>query len=254
MTKIYQFTCRTDNFGVLVHDPESGTTIAIDAPEEAPIRNALAAMGWQLTDILVTHHHGDHTGAISALKQSFAVQVIAPASEAENIPDVDQRLCDGDQITLGPFAIQAIETPGHTLGHLCYWFHDQRLLFAGDTLFCLGCGRVFEGTKAQMFSSLKRLEALPDDTLVYCGHDYTKTNAAFAQYVDPANRALQDRVSDVSQLIARREASLPTTLGQERATNPFLRPHDPAIRQQLGLEKASDLDVFSALRDLKDRF
>lgn len=254
MTEIHQFICRSDNFGVLLHDSESGTTIAVDAPEDAAIRAALDLKGWQLTDILVTHHDVDHTAAIPALKDAFGATVTAPASEAGKIPNVDQKLRDGDQISLGPFTIKAIETPGHTLGHLCYWLADEHLLFSGDTLFSLGCGRVFESTKSEMFSSLKRFDPLPDDTLIYCGHDYTMANAAFAQHVDPKNKALQDRAIEVAEQRARGQASLPTTLGQERATNPFLRADDAAIRAQLGLAEATDLEVFTALRTLKDQF
>lgn len=246
--------CRSDNFGVLVHDPDGGSTIAIDAPEEAPMRQALDEQGWTLTDILITHHHGDHVAAVSALKAAFGAKVTAPASEAAKIPDVDQRLVDGERFSLGSIDFEAIETPGHTLGHLCYYLAQPGVLFAGDTLFSLGCGRVFEGTKDQMFASLQRFSALPDETLVYCGHEYTEANAKFCMSVDPNNAALQARAQDIKALREQGLATLPTTLGLERATNPFLRSDDPALSAHLGMAGAPPIEVFRELRSRKDQF
>ena len=167
------FLCLKDNYGVLVHDPASGATAAIDAPEAAPIEAALKATGWKLTDILVTHHHGDHTGGIAELKQKYKCRVVAPHAEAGKIPLVDETVSEGDKVSVGKLSANVIETPGHTAGHITYWFHADKLAFVGDTLFSIGCGRVIEGTPEMMWASLMKLRDLPDDTQVYCGHEYT---------------------------------------------------------------------------------
>jgi hydroxyacylglutathione hydrolase len=168
--QIRLFRCLSDNFGVLVHDPDTNATAAIDAPEAAPVETALKETGWTLTDILVTHHHADHTGGIDALKQKYRCRVVAPAGEAAKVPAVDETVREGDKVKVGKLSANVIETPGHTLGHIAYWFHGDKVAFVGDTLFSIGCGRVIEGTPAQMWESLKKLRDLPDDTAIYCGH------------------------------------------------------------------------------------
>ena len=184
------FLCLKDNFGVLLHDPESGATAAIDAPEAAAVEAALRATGWRLTDILVTHHHHDHTGGIEELKQRHRCRVVAPDAEADGIPEVDETVREGDLVRVGALAGRVIETPGHTAGHISYVFGSEKLVFVGDTLFSIGCGRVIEGTPEMMWQSLLKLRSLPDDTQIYCGHEYTQANIRFAKTIEPANAAL----------------------------------------------------------------
>ena len=248
------FLCRTDNFGVLLHDSETGATASIDAPEEQPILDALDRRGWTLTHILTTHHHQDHVAANLALKTRFEVMIIGPANEASKIPGIDMNIGGDGRFDFAGHPVHVYETPGHTAGHICYYFPRQKLLFAADTLFALGCGRLFEGTAAQMWASLQKLMALPDDTSVYFGHEYTLSNARFALTVDPENTALKDRAAEIEQLRQQGGFTAPTTIGDEKRTNPFLRPHDPGIRAQLGMESATDAEVFAEIRRRKDQF
>lgn len=252
--QVEQFMCRSDNFGVLIHDPESGATASIDAPEEAPIRAALERTGWQLTHILTTHWHEDHVKANEALKAAFGVEIHGPEAEKARVPGIDHPVSGGDGFTFGSEAVEVIDTPGHTAGHIAYHFPQSKLLFAGDTLFALGCGRLFECPADVMHASLSRLAALPGDTTVYCGHEYTLANARFAVSVDPDNAALQARLSEIEALRAKDKPTLPTTLALELETNPFLRAGDAAIRRHLGMESASDTEVFAEIRKRKDNF
>ena len=234
--------------------PASGRTASIDAPEEKAVRAALDEKGWTLTDILTTHHHGDHVEANEALKKAFGVEITGPKAEADRIPGIDRAVGEGDVLDFAGHRIEVIATPGHTLGHISYYFPQDGLLFAADTLFALGCGRIFEGTPDQMWESLKKLRALPDPTIVYCGHEYTLANARFAVTVDPDNLSLTTRARDIE---AQREAgrpTLPTTIGEEKVTNPFLRPDDAGIRSHLGMENATDAEVFAEIRRRKDNF
>ncbi len=194
---------------MLVHDPANGATAAIDAPEAAPVEAALKATGWKLSDILVTHHHADHTGGIAELKDRHKCRVVAPKAEAGKIPLVDETVCEGDEVSVGTLAANVIETPGHTAGHITYWFHGDRLAFAGDTLFSIGCGRVIEGTPEMMWASLKKLRDLPGDTKVYCGHEYTLANIKFAQTIEPGNAALQARAAQAAKQIAGKQWTIP---------------------------------------------
>jgi hydroxyacylglutathione hydrolase len=250
--EIEQFMCRSDNFGVLVHDPESGETAIIDAPEEAPILAAIDRTGWRPTLILTTHHHPDHVEANLALKTRFGLRIVGPKAEAARIPGIDDAVVEGDVISLGREPVHVIETPGHTAGHVSYHLPKSRVVFAADTLFALGCGRLFEGTPATMHASLRKLAALPAETAVYCGHEYTLSNARFALTVDPTNSALAERARHIEKLRAQDRPTLPTTIGEELATNPFMRPHDPGIRRNLGMESASDEAVFAEIRKRKD--
>lgn len=252
--EIELFSCRSDNFGVLLHDPASGATASIDAPEEKPILDALARRGWALTHILTTHHHNDHVEANVALKERFGLEIVGPAKEAARIPGIDRGVDEGDRFTFAGRPVDVIWTPGHTAGHICYHLPEDGLLFAADTLFALGCGRVFEGTAADMWSSLSKLAVLPDDTAVYFGHEYTLSNARFALTVDPGNAALAERAADIERQRAAGTFTAPTTIGVEKATNPFLRAADPGIRKALGMEGASDAEVFAEIRARKDRF
>jgi hydroxyacylglutathione hydrolase len=248
------FRCFQDNFGVLVHDPASGATASIDAPEAAPVEEALRATGWTLTDILVTHHHADHTGGIAALKERFKCRVTAPRKEAAKVPMVDVQVGEGDTITVGNLSARAIETPGHTLGQINYFFAADKLLFAGDTLFSIGCGRVIEGTPAQMWDSLLKLRALPDDTRLYCGHEYTAANIRFAKTIEPDNQALLAREQTVARQLAAGKPTLPATMGEEKAANPFLRADVPEVAKAVGLAGAPAWKVFAEIRERKNKF
>lgn len=252
--QIDQFMCRSDNFGVLVHDPKSGQTALIDAPEEAPILAAIERTGWKLTHILTTHHHADHVEANLALKARFGLTIVGPAAEAAKIPGIDRTVADGDSFAFGGETVRVIATPGHTAGHVTYHFPATGVAFAGDTLFALGCGRLFEAKPPVMHESLKKLAALPLETRVYCGHEYTLANARFALSVDPTNSALKERARLIEAQRGRGEPTLPTTIGAELSTNPFLRWHDPVIRRNLGMEGATDAEVFAEIRKRKDVF
>ncbi|KAB2870527.1 MAG: hydroxyacylglutathione hydrolase [Bauldia sp.] len=251
---IEQFTCRSDNFGVLVHDSEAGVTASIDAPEFGLIKDHLARRHWDLTDIFNTHHHGDHVEANLPLKQAFQCTITGPAGEGDKIPGIDRMVGQGDVFTFGTFEVHVIATPGHTLGHVSYFFPAAKVAFTADTLFALGCGRVFEGTPAMMWSSLEKLLALPDDTTVYCGHEYTQANARFALTIEPDNADLIARAHEIDDLRAAGKPTLPTSIGLEKRTNPFLRVNEPGIRRNLGMEDASPTEVFAEIRTRKDHF
>lgn len=252
--EIRQFLCLTDNYGVLVHAPETGATAAIDAPQAEPILAALAAENWSLTDILVTHHHADHVQGIAGLKAAFPnLRVTGPAKEASKIGGLDRAVEDGDTVFIGPHEAKVIAVPGHTLGHVAYWFQKDAVLFAGDTLFAMGCGRPFEAPPAILYRSLLKLAALPDETQIYCGHEYTLANARFALSVDPNNEALRRRAETVAALRAEGRLTLPTELRLEKATNPFLRVTQPEIQASLGFSGAEPAEVFAALRERKNR-
>jgi hydroxyacylglutathione hydrolase len=248
------FLCLKDNFGVLLHDPESGATAAIDAPEAAPIEAALRAKGWRLTDILVTHHHHDHTGGIAELKERHRCRIVAPAAEADGIPEVDEGVREGDLVRVGSLAGRVIETPGHTAGHISFVFAQQKLVFVGDTLFSIGCGRVIEGTPEMMWQSLLKLRGLPDDTQIYCGHEYTQANIHFAKTIEPDNAALLAREREVARLGADRQPTIPTTIGEEKAANPFLRADVPAVAKAVGLAGAPAWQAFAEIRERKNKF
>lgn len=252
--KIEHFMCRSDNFGVLAHDPDSGETALIDAPEEKPILEAVERTGWTPTTILTTHHHPDHVEANEALKKRFGLKIVGPEAEAAKIPGIDETVKEGDTVRIGGNVGAVIATPGHTAGHISYHFADAGIAFTADTLFALGCGRLFEGTPAAMRASLAKLAALPLETVVYFGHEYTQTNARFALSVDPTNSALKERAEKIDALRAAGKPTVPTTIGEEMATNPFMRWHDSAIRRNLGMENADDDAVFAEIRKRKDAF
>jgi hydroxyacylglutathione hydrolase len=248
------FLCLKDNFGVLVHDPASGATAAVDAPEAAPVEAALKATGWRLTDILVTHHHSDHTAGIAELKRHHGCHVTAPRNEAARIPKVDTMVGEGDVVSVGSLSARVIDTPGHTAGHISYWFDKDRLAFVGDTLFSIGCGRVIEGTPEMMWESLKKLRALPDDTQIYCGHEYTQANIRFARTVEPDNQALAARAAQVEKLLAKGDPTIPVTMGEEKAANPFLRADRPEVAASVGMAGQKAADVFAEIRARKNKF
>ena len=250
--EIAQFSCLSDNYGYLVHDATSGETACIDTPEAAPILAMLDRRGWQLTQIWNTHHHYDHAGNNLELKEKTGCTIIGPAGEADKIPGIDRAVDDGDIVHLGAHQAHILNVGGHTLGHIAY--HMKGHAFVGDSLFALGCGRVFEGTMAQMWSSLEKLNALPDGTQIYCAHEYTSANAAFAVTIDPNNPALQARVAEIAALRAENKPTVPTEISLERATNPFLRATDTAVQAHLGMSGAAPVDVFTEIRARKDNF
>ena len=251
---IHMFPCLADNYGYLLHDAESGETAAVDTPDAAAIQAQLAAKGWRLTHIFNTHHHADHAGGNAELKRQTGCKVVGPRADSARIPGIDVAVGDGDTVLLGAHRATVFDTPGHTRGHIVYHFAAARAAFVGDTLFALGCGRLFEGTPAQMWGSLQKILQWPDDTRIYCAHEYTQSNARFALSVEPQNAALQERAAQVARLRAAGQPTVPSTLGEERATNPFLRPQSRALRSTIGLASASDVDVFAKTRALKDSF
>ena len=251
--EIHQFPCLSDNYGVLIHDAGHGVTASIDAPDASTVAAALKAKGWKLTHILTTHHHGDHTGGNAALKADTGCTIIGPRNEAGKIPGLDKPVGEGDTFNFGSHEVRVLDTPGHTAGHITYVIPSARIAFAGDTLFAIGCGRVIEGDAQMMWSSLKKLMALPKDTTVYCGHEYTQANAKFALTIEPENAALQKRAKEVDALRAARKATLPTTIGLELETNPFLRPHVAAIQKRLGMVGRSEWEIFGEIRERKNR-
>jgi len=252
--QVHQFPCLSDNYGYLIHDSESNVTAAIDTPEIEPLNAALKSQGWTLTHIFNTHHHFDHSGGNLALKAQWHCQIIGSKTDAERIPGIDLLMADGDSFDFGGHRVQVFDVSGHTLGHIAYYLPDDAALFSGDALFALGCGRLFEGTPAQMWHSLQKLLALPDNTLVYCAHEYTQANARFALSVEPQNDQLQQRAREIDALRAAGQPTVPSLLGIEKATNPFLRPMSPNLQDTIHMTDASLVDVFAKTRQLKDDF
>lgn len=251
--EIRVFTCLTDNFGYLVHDSASGATASIDAPQASPIIGALEREGWTLTDVLITHHHGDHVGGVAELKQRYGCRVVAPHDKTTKIANVDQRVANADVVKIGKLLARVLETPGHTLDHISYVFDNDKALFAADTLFSIGCGRVFEGNYPMMWDSLLKLRALPDDFKLYCGHEYTASNIKFALTVEPDNPALKARAEEVARLRAGNKPTIPVFLGEEKKANVFLRADDPAVAGKLHMKGAKAADVFGELRERKNK-
>ncbi|MET0481597.1 MAG: hydroxyacylglutathione hydrolase [Aestuariivirgaceae bacterium] len=251
---IHQFLCREDNFGVLLRDKGSAACAAIDAPEDGAIEKALRDTGWKLTHILVTHHHDDHVAAIPALKARHGAKVVANRADSRRIPGVDETVEPGQTYAFAGHKAAIIDTPGHTRGHIAWHFQPDGVVFVGDTLFSLGCGRVIEGTMAEMWGSLDRLRKLPAETKVYCGHEYTLANARFALTVDPDNPDLKTRAAEAAAEVKAGRLTLPVTIAAERRANPFLRPEDSVIRTRLGLAEAADADVFAEIRRRKNAF
>jgi hydroxyacylglutathione hydrolase len=247
------FPCLTDNFGILIHDPATQATASIDAPEAAPIEKALEREGWKLTDILVTHHHGDHVGGIAELKQKYGCRVVAPHDKSARIADVDVRVGQGDTVKVGELLARVLETPGHTLDHISYVFDGEKALFAADTLFSIGCGRVFEGDYPMMWDSLLKLRALPDDFKLYCGHEYTAANIKFALTVEPDNTDLKARAEQVKRLRAEGKPTVPTLLGEEKKANVFLRADEPSVAASVRMKGRSAAEVFAELRERKNK-
>jgi hydroxyacylglutathione hydrolase len=240
---VHQFICRDDNYGVLVHDTVTGTTISIDAPDASAIADNLKKRGWQLTHILTTHHHIDHVEGI-----------IGPEAEKDKIPGIGKTVKGGDVLDLAQRKLKVYDCPGHTLGQVTYHFVNDYLLFAADNIFAMGCGRVLEGTMEQMYHSVNQFRDVQPMTSVYCGHEYTEANAKFALSVEPGNRALQMRANEVRNLRAQGKMTCPTTIGDELKTSPYFRCDSPEIRANLNMQGATDVEVFVELRTRKNNF
>lgn len=252
--EIRQFPCLNDNYGFLIRDAASGAVATVDTPDPNAINDALSAEGWTLTHILNTHHHWDHAGGNLALKDQWGCEIIGPKGEADKIPGIDRAVGEGDMVALGDSQARVFDTPGHTSGHVIYYFADDAAAFVGDTIFALGCGRLFEGTPAQMWNSLNKIAALPPETKLYCAHEYTQANAAFALTVDPDNEALKERAREIDELRADGVPTVPTDVKRERETNPFLRAEDANLQAAIGKTGADAAEVFAETRRRKDSF
>ena len=237
---IVRIAALSDNYIWLAHDADSGETVVVDPTVADPVLAEAARRGWNITQIWNTHWHPDHTGGNAAIKAATGARVSGPLAEAERIPTLDVTLAEGDQVTIGAHHAVVIETPAHTAGHISFHLPDDAVAFTGDTLFAMGCGRLFEGTAAQMFDNMRKLAALPDETAVYCAHEYTQSNGRYALVAEPDNAALIARMHRVDEARARGEATVPTTIGLERATNPFLRASSV---EQLA-ERRAEKDAF----------
>ncbi len=250
--QIHQFPCLSDNYGYLVHDPQSGETVCIDTPDADEYLRQAEAKGWTITQIWNTHWHRDHAGGNEAIKAATGCTITAPKGDADKIEGVDRTVDQGDTVTIGAYAAQVLNVGGHTMGHVAYHLPDVAIAFVGDSLFALGCGRMFEGTAPQFWESLTRLKALPPRTAIYCAHEYTQANAAFALHADPDNTALADYAAEVDAKRAKGEPTVPTLLQRELVTNPFLRADDPALQARWG--GSGPVETFAAIRAGKDSF
>lgn len=244
----------TDNYAYLLRDAATGTVGVVDPSEAAPVLARLKQLGWTLDYIINTHHHPDHSGGNLELKAATGAKVVGPFQDQARIPGIDIALKDGESFAFGQSIGTAIDIPGHTAGHMALWFAADKAVFSGDTLFALGCGRMFEGNAPMMWASLSRLRQLPPDTRVYCGHEYTQSNARFALNVDPDNAILRTRSAEIDRLRAEGKPTIPSTLAEEALTNPFLRADDADLARRLGLSGAPPAEVFGHLRAAKDSF
>jgi hydroxyacylglutathione hydrolase len=243
--------CLADNYAYLLHDPASGETALVDVPEAAPVLAELSTHGWRLSQILLTHHHDDHIQGVAEVRAATGARVFGAAADAHRLPPLDGALCEGDVVRLGGHEARVIDVSGHTVGHIAYLFDGYA--FTGDSLMAGGCGRLFEGSPAQMWDSLQKLNDLPDETWICSGHEYTVANLAFAAGLDRANPALQGRIDKVAKARAAGLATVPSKMSGERATNIFLRASNPALKEVLGMQTLSDAEVFAELRARKNR-
>lgn len=252
--EIVTVPCLKDNYAFLAHDPDTGETAVIDVPDAGPVEAELNKRGWGLTDILITHHHADHIGGVEALRDTFAARVTGAAADAHRLPELDREVAEGDSVTIGAEPGDVIDVSGHSVGHIAFHFPASEVVFTGDSLMALGCGRVFEGTPEMMWKSLCKLAVLPPETIVCSGHEYTATNAAFAVTIEPDNAALKARKAQVDAARAKGQPTVPSSLSAELATNPFLRAGQPETKEALGMTDADDATVFAEIRKRKDNF
>lgn len=254
MLDIRQIPVLSDNFIYLVRETEKNAVAVVDPAVAGPVLDEANRLGWKITHILNTHHHPDHVGGNMEIKEATGCTIVGPAHDPDRIPGMDVQVKDGDTYALGAAAAKVFFVPGHTRGHIAYWFKDDDALFCGDTMFSIGCGRLFEGTPQQMWTSLKRLRDLPPATRIYCAHEYTESNIRFAVTVDPENEALRKRAHEVKALRAAGKYSVPSLLGEERAANPFLRADAPELAAAIGMAGRDPVDVFAEVRRRKDVF
>jgi hydroxyacylglutathione hydrolase len=246
--------CLSDNYAFLAHDEESNKTLLVDVPEAAPIQKVLDQTGWELTDVILTHHHADHVQGLDALCRSHPARIIGAAADQHRLPPLDLAVSEGDFIEIGSQRGEVFDVSGHTIGHIAVYFKSAKILFTADSLMALGCGRLFEGSPPQMWENLSKLSALDPECLVCSGHEYTAANARFALTIEPQNTELQRRAQSISDRRAQNLPTVPSTLGEELSTNPFLRPDSLDIRNNLRMQNATDAQVFAEIRSRKDKF
>lgn len=252
--EIVQLPVLTDNYIYLIHDPDSGETAVVDPALAEPVLDTLHEQGWQLKYILNTHHHWDHVGGNLEIKAKTGCRIVASVADQHRIPGIDIAVSEGDAITLGQHKARILFTPGHTSGHIVYHFAEDELLFCGDTLFVMGCGRLFEGSAEQLWHSLQKLKVLPGYTRFYCTHEYTQNNGRFALTMEPDNLLLQQKMERVDHWRAMQRPTVPSTIEEELATNPFFREDSPALQKTIKMTGRKPVDVFTEIRKLKDRF
>ena len=252
--EIVTIPCLSDNYAFLIHSDQTGETALVDAPDAAPIAAALADRNWQLSHILITHHHGDHIDGVEPLRAASGAKVIGAAPDARRLPKLDLAVADGDSFQFAGHSVQVFDVSGHTIGHIAFYIPDAGAVFTADSLMALGCGRLFEGTPELMWASLRKLAALPAETIVCSGHEYTAGNARFALTVEPGNPDLAARAKAIEAAREKGEPTVPSTLAEELATNPFMRAHLSEVKSAIGMSDASDVAVFAEIRQRKDRF